>query len=274
MDLIRQIKSAENQFKQILEEYFASIYDENILPSHGLSHHRRVWLNARDLLKDVFIKYNISDLRLLHSLIIACYLHDLGMSVEHGPEHGKHSRLLCIKFMHQHNLSEDDYPGLLEAVENHDKKDYSEAFNGSPLNLILSVADDLDAFGITGIYRYIEIYTERGIMEDMLSVKIRENVSKRFNHFKQEFGEEGHLFRKHQERYLLLDNFFMEYQKELYSKKNLLPYSSGRPGVVELIRSSLKQHSNLDDLISSGLKYEDEFIKDFFLKLQKENLFC
>jgi hypothetical protein len=28
---------------------------------------------------------------------------------------------------------------------------------------ILSVADDLDAFGYIGIYRYIEIYLERGI---------------------------------------------------------------------------------------------------------------
>ena len=28
---------------------------------------------------------------------------------------------------------------------------------------ILSVADDLDAFGFTGIYRYLEIYLTRGI---------------------------------------------------------------------------------------------------------------
>jgi HD superfamily phosphodiesterase len=274
MVLIGQIKSAENQFKQILEGYFASIYDENILPSHGLMHHRRVWLNARELITDEFISNNISDSRLPYSLIIAAYLHDLGISVEHGPDHGKHSSLLCRKFMHQNNLSEEDYPGLLEAIENHDKKDYAGSSNSSFLNLILSVADDLDAFGITGIYRYIEIYSERGISEEMLSEKIRENVLKRFHHFKQMFGNTGPLFKRHQERYKLLLCFFDEYERELSFSKNVSTCLTGRSGIVKLIRHSLEKQNNLDELLSAGLKSEDEFIKNFFLEFQQEIFFC
>lgn len=272
MDLTPHIKSAEKRFKQILEGYFASVYNEKILPSHGLSHHRRVWLYARDLISEKNINQNISDPQFPFNLIIACYLHDLGMSVEHGPDHGKHSSLFCRKFLQQYNLRIEDYPGLPEAIENHDKKDYTNAVNDSYLNLILSVADDLDAFGITGIYRYAEIYSDRGTGNESFGTKIRENAMKRFNHFRQEFECTGSLFQKHKERYLLLDQFFGEYEKELQFRKN--SYPTGRTGVVEIIRLSLEQQNDLDDLISTGIKARDEFIKDFFTRLQKENITC
>jgi hypothetical protein len=273
MDLTRQIQSAEKQFKQILEGYFASVYNEKILPSHGLNHHRRVWINARDLITDGFIKKNIPHPGFPSSLIIACYLHDIGISVEQGPAHGKHSSLLCSEFMRLNNLRESDYPGLLEAIERHDEKEYAINANRSFLNLILSVADDLDAFGITGIYRYAEIYFARGLRNEMLSSKIRENALGRFNHFRHEFGNAGPLFLKHLERYQLLDNFFGEYEKELSFNKNR-SFLSGRVGVIELIEQSLEHQKDPGELISSGLEVEDAFIKEFFFKLQEENFHC
>ena len=43
---------------------------------------------------------------------------------------------------------------------------------------MLSVADDLDAFGFTGIYRYSEIYLMRGINPNQLGHLIIENAAK------------------------------------------------------------------------------------------------
>ena len=101
------------------------------------------------------------------------------MSVDSGVKHGKHSRQLCSRFLSENNLSENDFPDVLEAIENHDNKDYSETSIRNELLNILSISDDLDAFGISGIYRYSEIYLTRGITyENLGSTIIRENAEK------------------------------------------------------------------------------------------------
>ena len=98
MDLSEIIESAENQYKQILEEFFISVYNERSLSSHGIDHHRRVWNYAKELLKLIPSEnINISS-HFSSNLIIACYLHDIGMSVDPGVKHGKHSRDFCFSF--------------------------------------------------------------------------------------------------------------------------------------------------------------------------------
>ena len=78
-------------------------------------------------------------------------------------------------------LMKNDYKDVLETIENHDNKDYPQAAEGiSALLNVLSVADDLDAFGFTGIYRYSEIYLARGINPLKLGNLIRENAAGRF----------------------------------------------------------------------------------------------
>jgi len=51
MNLSRPIESAELKYKQILEDFFISIYDDNSLTSHGIDHHRRVWNYSKGLLQ-------------------------------------------------------------------------------------------------------------------------------------------------------------------------------------------------------------------------------
>ena len=51
------IESAEKQYKQILEGFFISVYDEKLLPSHGIDHHRRVWNYSKELLKIIPLEY-------------------------------------------------------------------------------------------------------------------------------------------------------------------------------------------------------------------------
>ena len=100
-------------------------------------------------------------------------MHDIGMSVDPGVKHGKHSRNLCLQFLNKNNLPETDYRDALEAIEYHDNKDYISNSFKNYLLTVLSVSDDLDAFGITGIFRYSEIYLTRGIDPEKIGYLIR-----------------------------------------------------------------------------------------------------
>jgi HD superfamily phosphodiesterase len=207
MNLIVNVESAEKKLKQILEDFFVSVYDENSLPSHGLSHHRRVWNNARQLMA-VPSRKDLAALIDPHELLIACYLHDIGMSEDPGTGHGIKSRKICEAFLGKNHIAQDQYPQLLHTIEHHDRKDYKTNQPPPPLLTLLSVADDLDAFGYIGIYRYAEIYLARGIETAIIGEKVIGNARGRYSYFLQEFGKDDHLRRLHSDRFLILQTFF------------------------------------------------------------------
>ncbi len=202
-----KINCAEESYKDLLESYFISIYPANKLISHGLDHHRRVWKYAKEMLHHIE-KNNSFDQEFINKLHIACYLHDIGMTIDTGEKHGYHSRKICRKFLKENNLKESDYQDLLSAIENHADKEYSNSKDQNLLLTILSVADDLDAFGETGISRYLEIYKERGIQPHLIATAILGNARKRFENFEKCFSKYPELVEKHRERYLVLDNYF------------------------------------------------------------------
>jgi HD superfamily phosphodiesterase len=209
MNLIVNVESAENILKQILEEFFVSVYDEDSLPSHGLSHHRRVWNNARQLIA-VQSRKDLAALIDPRELLIACYLHDIGMSEDPGTGHGLKSRKICESFLEKNNITQEQYPQLLHTIEYHDRKEYNTNLAPPPLLTLLSVADDLDAFGYIGIYRYAEIYLARGIEIAGLGEKVMRNAQGRFSYFLREFGEDEQLLRLHTKRHNILQDFFAE----------------------------------------------------------------
>ena len=148
-------------------------------------------------------------------LLIACYLHDLGMSIDPEVRHGIHSRDLCKSFLFRNNLSESDFSNVLDAVEHHDDKEYkTQGFNNNEILKILAVSDDLDAFGYIGIYRYLEIYIARGIRPEVIGHEIRKNALKRFQNFEQNFGNFPEIIERHRKRFLILDDFFTGYNRE------------------------------------------------------------
>jgi HD superfamily phosphodiesterase len=258
MNLTGTIESAERQFRQVLEEYFISIYDEKSLPSHGIDHHRRVWINAKEILAALYNKNSKPAPGLVSELIIASYLHDIGMSVDPGFRHGIHSRDLTARFLSAKNLNIHEFSGLLEAIENHDRKDYAGEKYTNDLFTILSVADDLEAFGFTGIYRYSEIYLTRNIKPEILGLRIIENAKKRFQHFRNTFEVYPDLFQKHEERYFVLLRFFTEYNKQLpsYQFNSIKP--AGYCGVIELFMKMIKNKTDLKYLLSQQDKYHDD----------------
>lgn len=208
------IVSAETNIKQRLEDFFCTTWGKKVLFSHDITHHRRVWSFAKELFPlqsedPVCIPFSAME------LIVACYLHDIGMAFDTGPKHGRISASVCSAFLKENDLDISLFKNALNAIESHDNKEYRSLARENRLLELLSCADDLDAFGFTGIYRYLEIYIIRGIRDEELGYMIRENAANRLNHFISVFGSNIELIAKHKKRHAILDIFFERYNKDL-----------------------------------------------------------
>lgn len=271
MNLTVAIESAELRFKQILEDFFFSVFDERSLSSHGIDHHRRVWCYSKELLFILKGQDSSTIGQLTSKLIIACYLHDIGMSVEPGIRHGKESMDLCIQFLNKNYLPVNDFQDVLHAIENHDIKEYDGNTGPNDILSVLSVADDLDAFGFTGIFRYLEVYLTRKIDLKSIGIMIRENAGNRFDNFVKAFGFNDEFVQKHKIRYEILDKFFNEYNIQVSSYNFELQHPSGYCGVVELHLLMITNNRELKDLLNEPDKYSnDPVILWFFEGLRSD----
>jgi HD superfamily phosphodiesterase len=271
MNLTILIESAERRFRQILEDFFVSVYDERKLCSHGINHHRRVWGFAREILSLHPITDSLSPACDPEKLIIACYLHDIGMSADPGPRHGKKSRELCQNFLEKCNLDPDNFTDLLETIENHDYKDYVSDISESSLLRVLSLADDLDAFGYTGIYRYSEIYLKRGISPSELGYRILDNAQSRFDNFKRALSADYEYVSRHRVRYEILDDFFLNYNKQAKAYNFETDYPSGYCGVVQLFMLMIRMNLSVSGFFDeAGRHSQDSIIAAYLKGLQTE----
>jgi hypothetical protein len=271
MTITESVIKSEKKFIVILEMFFKYHWGNTFLISHGLDHHRRVWSYAKELLSGCEGRVDITDPFFTDKLVIACYLHDLGISAESGINHGKQSRILCQRFLRENNLPESVYHDLLEAVENHDRKDYEKTSVHIDLFSLLCVSDDLDAFGFTGIYRYIEICLERGIRSEEMGKLVSENVARRFRNFISTFGFSRDLILRHKKRYQVVDLFFNELSREDEDRGTSSDRPGGYNGVIRFIRIALNDKTLLSEVISNVLREEDdEVVRWFFANLKKE----
>lgn len=271
MNLTALIESAELRFKKILEDFFVSVYDEKLLFSHGIDHHRRVWNYAKELLTTRLIHSKLRPACDPLKLIIACYLHDIGMSVEPGPRHGMLSRELCLQFLNKYKLSEYDYGDVLDTIVNHDNKDYTSKRGSNELLKVLSVADDLDAFGFAGIYRYSEIYLMRGINPYQLGHLILENAGSRFKNFEDIYGARNFYVQFHQKRYGILTNFFTQYNKQADACNFITDAPKGYCGVIQLFMLMIRNKMVINDLLAEAERYQNDIIiSPFFNGLKSE----
>lgn len=272
MNPVETIESAERDYQQLLEIYFSKHWGKTVLSSHDINHHRRVWYYSRELLTKTLQTGNFHINFPPHKLLIACYLHDLGMISDRGTEHGIHSRHLCGQFLELNNFSLSEYSDLLSAIEYHDRKDYGSPGRPDDLVTILSVADDLDAFGFIGIYRYMEIYLKRGISPDKACDLIRENATKRFSNFFRVYGFLSDLAQIHKERFETLDRFFAGYSKQLHGHRSRENRSGGHCGVIELISSGVSKDLLFDGILDLlFVNSSDPVINWFFLNLKEES---
>ena len=274
MDIQRAFLNAEKNYQKNLEQFTAEVFSGIFLPSHGLEHHRRVWLNAVEIASESDLS-GVEDLyKFAGKLIIACYLHDTGMAYDRGERHGIKSVELCRRYLEQHGLPGNEYEDMLEAIEKHDYKEVQAGSNNNLLGLILNTADDLDAFGFAGIYRYIEIYLERDIPLKILGEKILGNASGRFENFKKSYGSKAHLFNRHLERFRIVEDFCNNYIKESERYR----FGTGKPqgycGIAEVISIMLQNHLNpVHGLDQSNItkNIDDSVIRWYFTELKKDS---
>lgn len=266
LKITKSINYIENSYKQKIEDYFLSVYPKNHLISHGLEHHRRVWANAKELINNSTVSEETNNKKYIFNIIIASYFHDSGMAKDPGTRHGVLGRKFCTEFLNTHNLIIPEFKDALEAIEYHDDKDYINHPADNKVLDILSIADDLDAFGITGIFRYTEIYLKRGISFQDIGWMIIKNAESRFENLEKRSLLPPEFKLKHKERYDYLVGFFREYNARLDSYNFSSHHPSGHCGVIQIL-------ANCDIHIYSNdyKKYsKDPFISWFFEGLSSE----
>ena len=271
MNLSQEIITAEKLYRLKLENFFSTIYKESGLHSHGIEHHRRVWTYSRELISYPETANLITGELFPLKLLIASYLHDSGMSVDHGPRHGHISRTYCEQFLQYNNLVVNDFTDVLEAVENHDNKDYLKERTESELLKVLTVADDMDALGYTGIYRYLEIYLKREIPYEELGKHIKSNSTGRFSNMVRKFGHIAPVLERESRRFEIISEFCLNYNNQLPGYK----FGSGKPsgycGIAEMINLIPEKSLTLESLFRIAEKPSaDPFLKNYFRNLEKE----
>jgi len=234
----------------------SSMYFKNVcLPSHDHWHHNRVWEYEKELLEKLSpTKEFTSDE--ITNLVIAAFFHDTGMCVTKDKRHGKESKRLCKEFFENNQIQvPTNFSSALEAIEHHDDKAYPEGNHDKKLSIktILSIADDLDAFGYIGILRYAEIYLLRNIPISEISNKVISNAESRFKHFKIHFNAFQNLVIKHQKRLDILIQFYKNLKHKEENQK-----------IIEQVNKNIEETypDNLIDLIN-GLDNHNSTFSQF-----------
>ncbi|NOY37935.1 MAG: HD domain-containing protein [Chlorobi bacterium] len=192
--------------------YCQHCFADTYLPSHDTSHHLRTWKFAR-MLVSTFSATREYTRQKLDNFAFACLLHDTGMSVTIDPEHGPAGRKLAEQFISAHNLSTEYFNEALDAIAFHDDKDYRDAGNNDspdPQSVIriLSLADDMDALGYIGVFRYYEIYVLRGFTTDNLAKAVLGNLEKRFSRMERLLADFPEWLDTLREKFNVIHGFF------------------------------------------------------------------
>jgi hypothetical protein len=272
------IRRAEEKWLPLLKDHGKYLFSETFLPSHDHTHHQRVWNIARALLEQVSTFNKHLDPSLVEGLIIAVWFHDTGMVVTREKEHGRISRELCESFFHEKKLQRPERFGeVLNAIEKHDIKDDRACFGITPdeppdLLTLLSLADDLEALGVTGVYRYAEIYLLRGMEMRELGVNVLGNAASRFGHFIQCCAMFPQLIRNYRREYRYLVSFYDGYKRQLMIEKDPERARTGYLGVVNAIRRlSVEGKTRPEDFLAEVEKTgPGRMVIGYFTRLKEE----
>lgn len=236
------IQRAEEKWldKSIL--FVSALFKTVFLPSHDVAHHLRTWRHAKVILTELSELNKSVDFSIVEAVFLASMFHDTGMVDSRSAEHGANSKKHYLDFIQEQNA---ELPllhaDIIRAIELHDHKDeylfipfsYKEA---PDILTLISIADDLDALGIIGIYRYAEIYLHRGVTPKNLGMEILENVSIRFNHLSKASTLLPGFINQARNTYREIINFFDEYNQQCLIETNLEATFNGHVGVVNYIR--------------------------------------
>ena len=263
MDTLNKlIHDAEHKWLNSLSSVCHELLQDQNLPSHDHRHHFRVWIFIKELLHflDTYSEIKF-DYHFIEGLIIAAFFHDTGMRGNRGVKHGKISRGLCEKYFSENNvITPLLYQQILDAIEHHDDKEYKDkkdvVLSKPTLLTILNAADDLDAFGYTGIVRYAEIYLLRGILVKELKENVILNAQKRFDHFASAFSNFPSMVEKYRKKFDILIGFYQSLYK---NEKNILIINNIKEN---LAKGTCDELSQLIEPVIPGLTEFKESLKN------------
>jgi len=275
-NLEKIIRQTESVWSDLLMNVCAKQFAQTHLPSHDQWHHARVWNYAKTLVVQSGANGTAISENDITRLMIAVFFHDQGMSETTSKEHGKISRKMCKSFIQTCGIPPPDFfEKVLDAVEHHDKKEYSKTLDASTnfdLHKFLNTADDLDAFGIIGAYRYLEIYLLRQLPVKNIPETVLTNMEGRFKHFKDNFEHCPSLVNAHYQRYLTSRDYFKDLNFQI-GKLEYFPESySGPFGVLNYIRNEvLDKKRSISAICKEAITKENDFYcLHFFDSLLKE----
>jgi hypothetical protein len=273
----RAMENAEDKFLSILYRHVRQLFKTTPLPSHDHEHHLRVWSYAKSLVNElaglkVFITQEQAD-----NLILAVFFHDTGLTRNLRADHGLDSRVLCEQFIQKNPcLFKTDTAPALIAIEKHDNKNYitEETENSFSVLTLLSLCDDLDAYGAIGVLRYAEIYLLRGVSSEKLPGKVLANIKNRFDYFASFVWLPEVFSQCHRNRFDFTCQFFQELNKNpeseisIANKKVINIYmdqvtgrKTGIEGFADMMQNS---ENNIMQAFGKVLKAE---LKSFFSNL-------
>ena len=262
------IDRAETSWLDELYDYAKALFQKCTLPSHDHTHHMRVWNLSKTLLREISTFNSSMDQSLVEGVLIAAFFHDLGMTISTREDHGMLGSELCLRWFRERCVKGPErFDEITRAIELHDRKDIqiykSFSSESAPEILgILSVADDLEALGIIGVYRYAEIYLKRGIPLEELGTRILANVKTRFEHLSDGCRLCDRLLEKYRQQYEDLCFFFEQYNLQLNAVSQTDSVNTGPLGVINYIRNH--------GMDTTKLLSEDSMVSDYFKKLENE----
>lgn len=273
--LLEQINTVEQKQLNTLYKYISNVFANTNLPSHDAQHHLRVWLHCRGLIIELHKAGVKIPKNLIENAIVACFFHDSGLTIDIGEMHGKLGGQICRDYYNQYpNIIVKDIDAVVQAIEFHDDKSVKSGVVTKPedmvcLNRLVSTADDLDAIGIIGVFRYTEIYLKRGIPDNELPKKIIKNLKNRFTSFTNAYSSLHRFTDKQRLRYLETANFFTELDSLMTLGTN---NPDGQLAVFNILKEQLVEKENtIDETINYAMsKITASYPLQFFNKLRSE----
>ncbi len=238
----------------------------------------RVWKTCKHLLLELEKNDSVADAGLVEALLLASCFHDAGMAFDSGEKHGKLGSGIFSNFIQETTGPEPFlFDDIKDAIALHDSKDrslYKDLQAGGPPGLLslLSMADDLDALGRVGIYRYTEIYLKRGVPLEMLGINILANVRKRYKNICESSAAFPHLSAFYLTEFQVIEDFFNLYNQQLMLVSDPAYTIWGELGVIHHIRKfSIEGRIRPEDFSNQGsLSTSGDLVISFFKKLHYE----
>jgi len=277
-DVDSRIAEAEDQWLEKLKLFLENLFKDTFLPSHDHTHHLRTWHAAKEILLEIAEFNVLLSADFIEAVLLAALFHDTGIIETRGISHGEKGKKIYLEYIAENCQKEPAmHSKIASAIEMHDQKSENLFipfhWDKIPdLLTVVSIADDMDAMGTIGIYRYAEIYLHRSIPMKSLGVVLLENVATRYNNFSKASSLIPSLLKKTKPKYQEIISFYDNYNQQLLTETDPLRVFYGHIGIINYIRNfSVVGKIHPLDFPKALDNFEvGKYVLDFFNKLEEQ----